>query len=219
MNNVRVLIADDHGVVIEGIKSALGELEGYEVAGTATDGVQALEQVRALRPNIVIMDISMPGMNGVEATKEIKEHFPETRIVIYTMFSDKEYVLELFKAGMDGYILKQDPLSDLLLALDAVRAGGSYFSTKAPKVLSEHLRGEGSVKEDEEENELKALSQREKQIFELLADGKSIKEIARTLFISPKTVESHKYNIMAKLELDSLTELTKLAIRKNLISA
>ena len=219
MDDIRVLIADDHGVVIEGIKSALGDLDGYEVAGTATDGVQALAQVKALRPDIVIMDISMPDMNGVEATKEIKEHFPETRIVIYTMFSDKEYVLELFKAGMDGYILKQDPLSDLLFALDAVRAGGTYFSTKAPKVLSEHLRGEAMVEEAEGENELKALSQRERQIFELLADGKTIKEIARTLYISPKTVESHKYNIMAKLELDSLTELTKLAIRKNLISA
>ena len=219
MDDVRVLIADDHGVVIEGIKSALGDLEGYKVAGTATDGAQALAQVKALQPDIVVMDISMPGMNGVEATKEIKEYFSETRIVIYTMFSDKEYVLELFKAGMDGYVLKQDPLSDLLLALDAVRAGGAYFSTKAPKVLSEHLRGEGVMEVDEGEDRLEALSQREMQIFALLADGKSIKMIARTLFISPKTVESHKYNIMAKLELDSLTELTKLAIRKNLISA
>ncbi len=216
--DARVLLVDDHDVVLQGIRGALANLAGFTVVGMATSGSRAVAQALALKPDIVVMDISMPGMNGVEATKAIKSSQPDTRIVIYTMFSDKEYVLELFRAGIDGYVLKQDPLSDLLLALDAVKAGGTYFSTEAPKVLSEHLR-------DADDpvavggNVLDVLSSRERQVFELLADGRSIKEIAQTLYISPKTVESHKYHIMAKLEVESVTEMTKLAIRENVIEA
>jgi DNA-binding NarL/FixJ family response regulator len=217
MTDSRVLLVDDHDVVIEGIKSVLEGLEGYAVAGMATSGTRAVAQALNLRPDIVVMDISMPGMNGVEATKEIKARLPETRIVIYTMFSDKEYVLELFRAGIDGYVLKQDPLSDLLLALDAVKGGGTYFSTEAPKVLSEHLRDAAQADHTAKPNALEALSGRERQVFELLADGQTVKEIAQALFISPKTVESHKYHIMAKLEVDSITEMTKLAIREKVI--
>jgi DNA-binding NarL/FixJ family response regulator len=219
MADTRVLLADDHDVVLEGIRSALEALDGFTVVGMATSGQRAVAQTMTLRPDIVVMDISMPGMNGVDATKEIKARLPETRIVIYTMFSDKEYVLELFRAGIDGYVLKQDPLSDLLLALDAVKSGGTYFSTEAPKVLAEHLRDEVQSERDARTHALDALSDRERQVFELLADGRSVKEIAQALFISPKTVESHKYHIMAKLGVDSITEMTKLAIRENVIEA
>ena len=219
MTDSRVLLVDDHDVVIEGIKSVLDGLEGFAIVGMAIDGRQAVAQAALLRPDIVVMDISMPGMNGVEATRQIKDLLPVTRIVIYTMFSDKEYVLELFRAGIDGYVLKQDPLSDLLLALDAVKAGGTYFSTEAPKVLSEHLRGAGASGGPVKTNALDALSRRERQVFELLADGRSVREIAKALFISPKTVESHKYHIMAKLDVDTVTDMTKLAIREKLIEA
>ncbi len=219
MTDSRVLLVDDHDVVTEGIRSALDGLEGFAVVGMAIDGAQAVSEASLLRPDIVVMDISMPEMNGVEATRQIKERLPDCRIVIYTMFSDKEYVLELFKAGIDGYVLKQDPLSDLLLALDAVKAGGTYFSTEAPKVLSEHLRGTGRSGGQTETNVLDALSGRERQVFKLLADGRSVREIAETLFISPKTVESHKYHIMAKLEVETVTDMTKLAIREKLIEA
>jgi DNA-binding NarL/FixJ family response regulator len=219
MTDSRVLLVDDHDVVIEGIKSALDNLEGFTVVGMAIDGRQAVAQAAFLRPDIVVMDISMPGTNGVEATRQIKERLPDTRIVIYTMFSDKEYVLELFRAGIDGYVLKQDPLSDLLLALDAVKAGGTYFSTEAPKVLSEHLRGAGRSGGRAEVNVLDALSGRERQVFKLLADGRSVREIAEALFISPKTVESHKYHIMAKIDVETVTDMTKLAIREKLIEA
>jgi DNA-binding NarL/FixJ family response regulator len=219
MAETRVLLADDHDVVLEGIRSALDALVGYTVVGMATSGQRAVAQAMSLKPDVVVMDISMPGMNGVDATKEIKARLPETRIVIYTMFSDKEYVLELFRAGIDGYVLKQDPLSDLLLALDAVKSGGTYFSTEAPKVLAEHLRDEVQSEHDARTHALDALSDRERQVFELLADGRSVKEIAQTLYISPKTVESHKYHIMAKLGVDSITEMTKLAIRENVIEA
>lgn len=211
----KILIADDHRVVIEGIKSSLQDHPEFEVVGKAIDGLQAVEFANSLKPDIVIMDISMPNLNGVDATKQIKELDPEIAIVIYTMYSDKEFVIDLFKAGISAYVLKDDPLSDLILALKAVKGGGTYFSTMAPTVLTRHME------EMEEKNTTKdsfdTLSQREREVFQFLAEGKSIKEIADDLFISPKTVESHKYNIMEKLQATSIVDLTKIAIRKNLI--
>jgi len=215
MEKTKILIVDDHHVVIEGIKSVLQEHPEFEVVGEAVDGIQALELSKSLGHDIVIMDISMPNLSGIEATRQIKEFDPEIRIVIYSMYSDKEFVIDLFKAGISAYVLKDDPLADLILALEAVKGGGTYFSTMAPTVLLRHM----------EEMETKivskdlfdALSQREREVFQLLAEGKSIKEIAGELFISPKTVESHKYNIMEKLQAASVVDLTKIAIRKNLI--
>ncbi len=215
MDKTKILIVDDHRVVIEGIKSALQEHPEFEVVGEAVDGLQAVESARSLGPEIVIMDISMPNLSGIEATKQIKEFDPEIRIVIYTMYSDKEFVIDLFKAGISAYVLKDDPLSDLILALKAVKGGGTYFSTMSPTILLRHM------KELEEKTEstdpYDTLSQREQEVFQLLAEGKRIKEIADELFISPKTVESHKYNIMEKLQATSVVDLTKIAVRKKLI--
>ena len=135
----KILIADDHRVVIEGIKSSLQDHPEFEVVGEAIDGLQAVEFANSLKPDIVIMDISMPNLNGIEATKQIKELDPEIAIVIYTMYSDKEFVIDLFKAGISAYVLKDDPLSDLILALKAVKGGGTYFSTMAPTVLTRHM--------------------------------------------------------------------------------
>jgi len=215
MDKAKILIVDDHRVVIEGIKSALQEHPEFEVVGAAVDGLQAVELAKSLRPDIVLMDVSMPNLNGIDATKQIKQFNPKIRIVIYTMYSDKELVIDLFKAGVSAYVLKGDPLSDLILALKAVKGGGTYFSTKAPTILVRHM------KELEEKTEsadsFESLSQREREVFQLLAEGKPIREIAGELFISPKTVESHKYNIMEKLQAASVVDLTKIAIRKNLI--
>lgn len=212
MSKVSIVIVDDHGVVIEGIKSALrGRLE-LEVVGEAHNGRQAIDLVRHARPDIVIMDISMTDINGVEATKQIKNLFPETKIIIYSMFSNAEFVIELFKVGISSYVLKQDPFSDLILAIDVVKGGGTYFSTTAPKILSEHIQALEDGKK-----RFGDLSLREQEVFKLLADGKSVKEIAEKLFISPKTVESHKYSIMTKLGARSITDLTKIAIRHKFI--
>ncbi|MBW2005366.1 MAG: response regulator transcription factor [Deltaproteobacteria bacterium] len=215
MDKTKILIVDDHRVVIEGIKSALQEHPEFEVVGEAVDGLQAVESARSLGPDIVIMDISMPNLSGIEATKQIKEFDPEIRIVIYTMYSDKEFVIDLFKAGISAYVLKDDPLADLILALQAVKGGGTYFSTMAPTVLLRHM--EELEEKTESTDSYDTLSQREREVFQLLAEGKAIKEIAGELFISPKTVESHKYNIMEKLQASSVVDLTKIAIRKNLI--
>jgi len=215
MDKAKILIVDDHRVVIEGIKSALQNHPEFEVVGEAVDGLEAVENAKSLRPDIVIMDISMPNLGGIDATKQIKKFYPEIGIVIYTMYSDKEFVLDLFKAGISAYVLKDDPLSDLILALKAVKGGGTYFSTMAPTVLLRHI--EEMEDKTAGENSFDTLSQREREVFQLLAEGKSIKEIANELFISPKTVESHKYHIMEKLQAASVVDLTKLAIRKNLI--
>ena len=212
MHKVSIVIVDDHGVVIEGIKSALRARSEFEVVGEAYNGRQAIELVRRARPDIVIMDISMTDMNGVEATKQIKSLFPETKIIIYSMFSNEEFVIELFKVGISSYVLKQDPFSDLILAIDAVKGGGTYFSTTAPKIVSQHIQAlEGRRKRFGD------LSLREQEVFKLLADGRSVKQIAEKLFISPKTVESHKYSIMTKLGAESITDLTKIAIRHKFI--
>jgi DNA-binding NarL/FixJ family response regulator len=212
MPKTNIFIVDDHGVVIEGIKSAFRNREEYEVIGVAYSGRQAIEMVKSMRPDIVIMDISMTDINGVEATKQIKRLFSDTKIVIYTMFSNEEFVIELFKAGISGYVLKQDPFLDLMVAIDAVKAGGTYFSTTAPKIVSQHIKAL-----EEGKKSLGELSLREQEVFKLLADGKSVKQIAEKLFISPKTVESHKYSIMAKLGAQSITDLTKIAIKHKLI--
>lgn len=215
MDKTKILIVDDHRVVIEGIKSALQEQPEFEVVGEAVDGLQAVDSTKSLKPDIVIMDISMPNLNGIEATRQIKQHNPEIQIVIYTMYSDKELVIDLFKTGISAYVLKDDPLSDLTIALKAVKGGGTYFSTKAPTILLRHM--EELEEQTTSKDSFDKLSQREREVFILLAEGKSIKVIADELYISPKTVESHKYNIMEKLQATSVVDLTKIAIRKKLI--
>jgi len=164
--------------------------------------------------DIIITDISMPEMDGVEATGRIREVSPETKIIIYTMHSDQRFILELFKAGISGHVLKEGPPADLCAAVDAVRAGKTCFTTIDPAALLRQLSPERPDKEALFEH----LSPRELEVFKLLADGLSIKEAAAQLHISPKTVETHKYNLMEKLEVGTIPDLTKLAIRHGLIS-
>jgi DNA-binding NarL/FixJ family response regulator len=215
MSKTKILIADDHRVVIKGIRSALQDYPEFEVVGDAVDGLQAVESAKSLSPDIVVMDISMPDLNGIEAAKQIKRFSPDIQIVIYTMYSDKEFVIDLFKAGISAYVLKDDPLSDLVLALKAVKGGGTYFSTMAPTILLRHM--EELEEKTQGDDPFDTLSEREREVFLLLAEGKSAKEIAAELFISSKTVDSHKYHIMEKLQASSVVDLTKIAIRKNLI--
>jgi two-component system nitrate/nitrite response regulator NarL len=212
MQQYKVLIVDDHEVVIQGIMSLLQEHEEYILVGRATNGQMAVEQARALKPDIIIMDISMPGMNGLEATRKIKEFSPEVRIIIYTMFSDPEHTLELFKSGISAFVLKDGPVSDLIQALTAVKSDATYFRTIAPDTIVNHLQ-----KGKREKSGLDRLSRREREVFVLLADGGSIKAIAEKLFISPKTVETHKYHIFEKLKVNTIPDLTKIAIRGSLI--
>jgi DNA-binding NarL/FixJ family response regulator len=217
-NRTKILIVDDHVVVLKGIKSALDDYPEFEVVGVAGNGVDAIEKTKALKPDMVIMDISMPGMDGLEATREIRKADNKVRILIFTMFSDKEIVLNLFKEGVAGYVLKDMPLDHLIAGIEAVRAGGTYYCDPVQKIIRDHIEG---LEEEPESGtpmgHFESLSKREREIFPLLADGMGVKEIADKLSISHKTVESHKYNIMEKLGVSSTAELTKIAIKKKLI--
>jgi DNA-binding NarL/FixJ family response regulator len=219
-NKTRVLIVDDHMIVVEGIKKLVSEQPDFEVAGTASDGIEAVKKSKALKPDIVIMDIAMPNLDGIKATTEIKKSNDQIGVIIFTMYSDAAHAISLFKQGVSAYVLKDEPLSDLLMALKAVRDGGTYFSSVVNDFIRRHierLEPGGGDKESEPKDGFELLSIRERELFPLLADGKSIKEIAQKLYISPKTVETHKYNIMEKLGVNSISELTKIALRKKMI--
>lgn len=212
----KILIVDDHPVVLEGLKNALQKEPDFEVVGRAHDGLKAIEMVDSLRPDIVIMDNVMPHLEGLEATKQIKNKFNETRIVMYSMFSDKELVYALFQAGISGYVLKGRPVSEMILALKSVAAGGTFYSEAIGMNLRQYL-SEDRPGDPDREPIIERLSSREREVFLLLADGVPVKKIAQRLFISPKTVDTHKYNIMDKLNVTSLAQLTKIAVREKLI--
>jgi DNA-binding NarL/FixJ family response regulator len=217
-DKTRILIVDDHFVVIKGIKSVLAGYPEFEVVGVAGNGEGAIEKTKALGPDLVIMDISMPGVNGIEATRAIIKTDEKVKIIVFTMSSDKEDILTLFREGVAGYVIKDAPLDDLISALEAVKMGGTYYCQPAQQIIHDHMAGlEKGLGRGTHLDRLDSLSKREMEIFPLLADGLSVKEIAEKLCISGKTVESHKYNIMQKLGADSLAELTKIAVKKKLI--
>jgi DNA-binding NarL/FixJ family response regulator len=217
MNTKKIVILDDHRVVIEGVKTALNERAEFEVVGEEVNGASAVEMVRRLKPDIVITDVSMPGMNGMDFTVEVKRIDPGIHVVVFSMYSDREYIIDFLRAGVSSYVLKEEPLGELIFAVAAAARGGLYLGDKVSRMLRDHLSGSDEV--CGEGDGLKLLSSREREIFILLAEGLSVKRISDKLNISPKTVESHKYNIMEKLETGSVVELTRLAIRKNLIRA
>ena len=216
MSNTKILIVDDHSVVVEGIKRTLDYHPDVEVVGEAYNGVQAIEMVKKHSPDIIVMDISMPDMDGLKATKKIKELSPDTCIIIFSAHARKDLVVNFFKVGISGYVLKQDHISDLILAIEAVRGGGTYFSKMAPAILLGHL------KELEDENiiayDYGKLTLREREVFRMLADGKTINDIAEEMCLSKKTIETHKYNILKKFGVRTTSELTKIAVKKGLIS-
>jgi len=218
MTKTKVLIVDDHRVVIEGIKSALSVSPDLEVIGEALNGHQAIKKAKSLKPDIIIMDISMPDLNGIDATLQIKKMDPHIKIIIFSMYSNREYVIDLFKAGISSYVLKKDPMSDLISAIKAVERGGTYFTTISSEILLNYVKElDNSNNNINNTNGFESLSLREREVFQLLSEGKSIKEIAETLGISRKTVETHKYNIMEKLHAKNITDFTKLAIKKGII--
>ncbi len=216
MKKTRVLIVDDHQVVISGIRGVLGEFPEFEVVGEASNGRDAVRLAKELDAEIVIMDVSMPDLNGIDATFQLKKKNPRARVIIFTMYSDKEYLMDLIRAGISAYVLKEEPISDLIFALKAVKSGGTYFSTISPQVLLEQM---GRFERGASSNiGFRNLSPRQREVLQLLAEGNNVKDIATKLDLSPKTVESHKYSIMAKLNAHNLADLTKIAIKHKLIT-
>ena len=212
MSKASVLLVEDHIVVRQGIKALLSDEPDLEIVGEADNGREALQAVMELQPNLVLMDISMPGLNGIEATRQIRQRHPEVKVIVLSMHANEEYVFQVLRAGASGYVLKQSDSSEVLTAIRAALAGGSFLSPPISRaVIDDYVR---RAEARGEESDLDLLTSREREVLQLLAEGMSNREIADQLNISVKTVETHRSNMMNKLDVDSKTELTKYALRK-----
>lgn len=215
MATIRILLADDHDVVRAGIRGVLEREKGLEIVGEADNGRAAIEMARRLIPNLVLMDIAMPDLNGLEATRQIVAFDARIKVVILSMHSSRQFVSEVFKAGASGYILKNTASREVPLAVAAVTEGKVYLSPGiAGVVVEDYVRNIPSAGNAA----FGTLSAREREVLQLLAEGKTSKEIGAALNVSAKTVESHRAQIMDKLKLRTVAELTKFAIREGLTS-
>lgn len=210
---MKIVLADDHRLLIDGLRSLLESSDRFDVVGIAADGMEAVETVRRERPDAVVLDISMPRLNGIDAARQILRELPETKIIMLSMHADRTFVQESLRVGAKGYILKESAAREVIRALDAVAAGEVFLS---PLVRSRVLGDYIEMIRDGSAEAASPLSPREREVLQLLAEGKSTKEAASILNVSVKTVETHRRQIMEKLDLHSIAELTKYAIRAGL---
>ena len=210
---VTVLLADDHAVVRDGLRLLLEASGEFQVVGMAVDGIEAVRHALDLHPQVVVMDVAMPGMNGIEAAQQILETWPEARIVILSMYVSSEHVHRALQAGASGYLLKESAGAEVVEAVRTVAAGQRYLSRKInDTVIDDYIHSRRS------EDPLQSLSPRERQVLQLTAEGRSNAEIAGLLFLSPKTVETYRSRLMQKLDLQDVPALVKFAIQHGLIS-
>jgi len=212
----KIVLAEDHTILREGLKSLLSSSQDFEVIGEAGDGREAIRCVEKLKPDLILIDLSMPRMNGMEAIREIRRLSKEVRILVLTVHKSEEYILATFKAGADGYVLKEATHEELLMAIKSVLKGKSYISPEiSEKVLEGYLEGRKRLKS---QTSWETLTSREREILKLIAEGYKNKEIAEELCISVKTVEKHRSNLMEKLNLHNVQALTAFAIEKGLVT-
>jgi DNA-binding NarL/FixJ family response regulator len=209
-------LADDHNILRQGLRLLLERQPGFEVVGEAADGRQAVERAASIKPDVVLLDIAMPNLNGIEAAEQIRAALPHASIIILSMHSDESYVLRALKAGARGYVLKDTAENDLIETIKAVSAGQACFSPEISKILVEDYVREMKKRGTEDSYEL--LTSREKEILHMLAEGKSNKDIASNLNLSLFTVETHRRNLQEKLNVHSIAELILYAVRKGVIS-
>lgn len=216
MNPIRVILAEDHTIVRKGLRALLESAMDIEVVAEAADGRMALDLVADMRPDVVVMDITMPLLNGLEATRQLKQQYPDLKIVILTMHSDEEYVFQSLRAGVDGYLIKQTAPNELVKAIRAAHQGDSYMSpTISKKVIAEYIR---QAEKGLEPSSLERLTRREREVLQLVAEGHSMGQIAGLLYISEKTARVHRSHLMSKLDLHNTAELTLYAVRHGVIS-
>lgn len=217
MGKIRILIADDHGIVRKGLRLQLEQREEFEVAGEASDGREAVRMAEELAPDVVIMDIAMPNLNGIDAAAQMVKRAPQAKVIILSMHSDESYLTRALAAGVKGYLLKDNADVDLYRAVQVVAQGKVFFSpTIANTLLEDYMR---QLQQRGLQDSYDLLTDREKEIFQLLAEGKSNKEIASTLDLSTYTVETHRTHIMQKLHLHSSADIVLYAVRKKIISS
>lgn len=216
MSKLRILLADDHTLMRQGLRRIVEEQENWEVVAEASNGREAVRLALELKPDIVILDIAMPQMNGIEAIRQLTRKAPAIQVLILSMYSDEAYIVQVLQAGARGYLLKDSADEDLVKALTALSAGKSFFSPVVAKVMLDdyvrHLSERGIT------DRYDSLSEREREIFQLVAEGRSNKEIAQLLFLSPSTVETHRAHIMEKLDVHTTAEIVLYAVRKGVIS-
>ena len=211
--SIRILLVDDHAIVRHGLSRSIQQQEDMEVIGQASDGHAAVELARELAPNVIVMDVSMPGLNGIEATRAILHASPGTRVVALSMHSAKRYVREMFRAGASGYLLKDCEFDELVQTIRLIAQGQTYISPSIGRIVVENYLHNAPGDED---SAFSVLTQREREVLQLMSEGNSTKQIAMRLFISPKTVEAHRLRIMSKLDIDNVAQLTKYAIQEGL---
>jgi two-component system, NarL family, response regulator NreC len=215
MSPIRILLADDHDIVRKGLRYLLQRQDGTDVIGEAKDGREAVKMAEELEPDLVIMDIAMPMLNGIEATAQIVKRSPRTKVIILSMFSDETYLVRILTAGAKGYLLKDSTETDLIPAVKAVTQGKPFFSAQiAQTLLEDYMR---QLQQRGLQDSYDLLTDREKEVLQLLAEGKSNKEVATLLNLSIYTIETHRTNLMQKLNLHNTAELVIYAVRKKLI--
>lgn len=217
MNKIRVMVVDDHDIVRYGICSVLKSSPDIEVVGEASNGVQAVDQFNDLMPDVVLLDISMPEMNGIETTRTIVKHHSNARILILTMHLNEEYLNQVLSAGASGYILKNTEIGEMLNAIRTVAQGRQIFSAPISTLMTEKYVRSAQYNQDSKDSENPSLTKRETEILQKIADGKTSQEIAELLFISPRTVDTHRANLIQKLGVKNSAGLVRYAIENQLV--
>jgi two-component system nitrate/nitrite response regulator NarL len=213
IKKIKVLLVDDHPVVRKGLHSCLANRDNLKIVGEASNGTEALQKVKELDPDVVLMDINMHGMDGLEVTETLRKDSPRTRVLVLSVHDTREYVMRIVKAGARGYVLKDTPPEELVQAIETVNAGEAYFSPSVARIALNQY-----VAESDSNSPLTRLSEREREVLVQIAEGKSNKEIASQLNIGVRTVETHRERIMRKLDIHSVAGLTKFAIANGMVS-
>jgi two-component system response regulator NreC len=212
---IRVLLADDHTILRAGVRMMLNAQPDIEVVGEASDGRQAITEAQRLLPDVILMDITMPDLNGIEATRQVKRLLPEIKVLVLTMHENEEYLFQVLRAGASGYMLKEAADTELISAIRIITNGSFYLSSSAQSMMvGDYLQ---RVRSGEERDSYSELTEREREILKHVAEGYTNNQIAERLFISPKTVDTHRTHIMDKLNLHSRAELVKYAMRRGLL--
>ncbi len=215
MPMIRLLLVDDHTLFRQGVRTLLSSEPDLDVVGEAANGAEAIEQAAELRPDVVVMDISMPGMSCFEATRQIRKARPDTKVLYLTMYDDEDYLIEAMEVGASGYVLKDSPAPQLSSAVRDVHRGGSFLSPRMLSQLVDDFRSR--VRTNVRTPRFATLTPREREVLKMLAEGSSVKEIAGDLNLSVKTIEAHKFNLMRKLDIHNKAQLVQYAIQKKII--